>query len=85
MKIKTKSGLELVLDKKRFMNYELLDAIAEFEENPLVMPKVVTLLLGTEQKAKLMDHLRDEDGLVPIEKVEVELKEIFQACEDLKN
>ena len=49
IKGKTKSGFSYELDKERLNNYELLEAIEELEENPLVLSRVVNLLLGKEQ------------------------------------
>ena len=57
IKGKTKSGFSYELDKERLNNYELLEAIEELEENPLVLSRVVNLLLGKEQTKKLKDHL----------------------------
>ena len=78
IKGKTKSGFSYELDKERLNNYELLEAIEELEENPLVLSRVVNLLLGKEQTKKLKDHLRTENGIVPTEKMSEEITEIFQ-------
>lgn len=73
------------LDKERLNNYELLEAIEELEENPLVLSRVVNLLLGKEQTKKLKDHLRTENGIVPTEKMSEEITEIFQNQGETKN
>lgn len=82
---KTKSGFSYELDKERLNNYELLEAIEELEENPLVLSRVVNLLLGKEQTKKLKDHLRTENGIVPTEKMSEEITEIFQNQGETKN
>ena len=85
IKGKTKSGFSYELDKDRLNNYELLEAIEELEENPLVLSRVVNLLLGKEQTKKLKDHLRTENGIVPTEKMSEEITEIFQNQGETKN
>ncbi|MGX6962426.1 hypothetical protein [Vagococcus xieshaowenii] len=74
----TSSGFAYVLEKERLDNYELLEAISEIEEDPTVVPKVIKLLLGKEQAQVLKDHVRDEKGFVPAEKMMAELQEIFE-------
>ena len=85
IKGKTKSGFSYELDKERLNNYELLEAIEELEENPLVLSRVVNLLLGKEQTKKLKDHLRTDNGIVPTEKMSEEITEIFQSQGETKN
>ena len=85
IKGKTKSGFSYELEKERLNNYELLEAIEELEENPLVLSRVVNLLLGKEQTKKLKDHLRTENGIVPTEKMSEEITEIFQNQGETKN
>ena len=85
IKGKTKSGFSYELDKERLNNYELLEAIEELEENPLVLSRVVNLLLGKEQTKKLKDHHRTENGIVPTEKMSEEITEIFQNQGETKN
>lgn len=85
IKGKTKSGFSYELDKERLNNYELLEAIEELEENPLVLSRVVNLLLGKEQTKKLKDHLRTQNGIVPTEKMSEEITEIFQNQGETKN
>ena len=85
IKGKTKSGFSYELNKERLNNYELLEAIEELEENPLVLSRVVNLLLGKEQTKKLKDHLRTENGIVPTEKMSEEITEIFQNQGETKN
>ena len=77
--IKMKSGLVLELDEKVMDNMELVDTLAEAsEEDPLAVSKMVRLILGNE-KRKLYDSLRTEDGRVPVEAVSNALKEIFES------
>ena len=85
IKGKTSSGFEYEILEEQLNNYELLESIAELEENALVLPKVVNMLLGKEQKDKLTNHLRTKDGMVPLDKMMNEITEIFQSKSEIKN
>lgn len=88
LKGKTQSGFEYKISDERLENYELLEAIGEFEENNgsvLVMPKVVNLLLGKSGAKALKDHVRAENGLVSAQKMSDEISEIFKVQKALKN
>lgn len=81
---KTKSGFKFEIEEKRLENYELAEALAEVDNNPLLMPRVVNLLLG-KQAEDLKNHVRDEDGLVSSTQMGDEIAEIFQSQSQLKN
>lgn len=85
LKGKTRSGFEYEVAPERLNNYELVEALAEVDSNPLLLPKVVNLLLGQDLKNKLADHLRDESGMVPMDAVSDELAEIFTSGQQVKN
>ena len=85
MKGKTSMGFEFDIEDERLDDMELVDIMAEIDENPLLMPKLCKMLLGEEQKKRLYDHLRSEDGRVPIEATTNAIQEIFNSPGDLKN
>lgn len=85
IKGKTKSGFEFELEEKRINNYELVEHLAVLDANPLELPKVVNLLLGEKQKNALMNHLRDEEGFISMEKVSEEFIEILNSGKEVKN
>lgn len=85
IKGKTESGFEFEVSTERLNNYELLEAIGEMEDNELLMPKVVNLVLGKEQAKKLKDHLRTPDGMIPVNEMTKEITEIFQSQTETKN
>ena len=85
MKGKTSTGFEFDIENERLDDMELVDIMAEIDENPLLMPKLCKMLLGDEQKKRLYDHLRNEEGRVPIEAVTNAIQEIFNSPGDLKN
>ena len=83
---KLKSGFEYKIKDHVLDNMELLDAIAEVDQNPMVLSKVLKMLLGPEQRKKLYDHLRDpKNGNVPIVAVSDAVAEIFGGSGQLKN
>lgn len=85
IKGKTSSGFEYEISKARLENYELIESLSEVDENPLLLPKTVNLLLGKEQAGKLKDHLRDDEGLVSTEKLTEEIMDIFKSKSETKN
>lgn len=83
MKGKLENGFEFVVDDDALDNMELIDAMADAQEdNPAMFSKAVLILLGKDQRQKLYDHLRDESGRVPIEAVTNAFVEIFEALGD---
>lgn len=82
---KTASGFEYTLDPDKLNDYELLEKIGEMEENPFTLTSIVNMVLGKEQAKKLKDHIRSENGTVPIEKMTAEITEIFNTQPEVKN
>ncbi|NLY46800.1 MAG: hypothetical protein GX053_12565 [Tissierella sp.] len=85
IKGKTKSGFEFEVPKKMLDNYELVENLSELESNPLLLTKIVVQILGKKQSEDLKDFLRDEDGIVPVTKMEKEVTEILSYREETKN
>lgn len=84
IKGKTKSGFNYLIPEERLDNYNLLEAIGDLENNALLMPKVLNLLLGKEQTEKLKEHLTDKNGIVSMTKMTDELQEIFESQSKVK-
>lgn len=82
---KTSTGFVYKINENALNNFELLDLFAEVDENPLLLPKVLSKLLGEETKKALYDHVRLEDGTVPVDKVSNELMEIINGNQEVKN
>lgn len=82
---KTKSGFEFSISDESLDNMELVETLAGVDANPLLLPRLVSQLLGEKQKLKLYDHLRTDGGVVPVSKVSDEIMEIFQSGKDTKN
>lgn len=86
IKGKTSSGFEFTISKDVKNDYELIENLGELEDNPLILGKIVTQILGKEQTAKLKDHIRNENGIVPTDKMTQEIIEIFRnGGEETKN
>lgn len=79
----TSTGFAFEITKERLENYELLEAIAEVDTNPAVLPKVVKLMLGNKSE-DLKNHVRTADGIVPLDKIGNEIREIFTSENQLK-
>ncbi len=71
------TGFAFEVDEKQLDNMELVDAIAEVEENPVAVSRVIRMLLGDHQRKALYDSLRTEDGRVPVAALTQALVEIF--------
>ena len=83
---KTKSGFEFAIENNVFDNMELVDTIAEAtEDDPVAISNLVKMVLGTEQRKKLYDHHRTEDGRVPTAAVIAAVGEIFASFGQGKN
>lgn len=74
---KTKSGFTYQVQKEQVENYEFIEAIAETDENASKLPKVLKMLFGKEQLEKLKDHIRTEDGFVPMAKLTEEFADVL--------
>lgn len=55
--VKTRSGFEVDIDAAVLDDMELVDALAELEDNPLAFSRVITMILGDEKK-RLYDHIK---------------------------
>lgn len=70
---------------------ELLDALSEMDENngdgdnALILSRVCLMLLGRDQRKRLYDSVRREDGTVPSVPVIEALREIMTANQAGKN
>lgn len=79
IKGETRTGFKFEIEDKRLNNYELLEALSEVDENPLVLPRVIKLLLGESKAKALKNHVRDDEGFVSSEQLSDEIKDIFES------
>lgn len=77
---KTTCGFAYELDEKAINNMELVDALADAEDdNPIAISRACLLMLGKETRKQLYEQVRTKDGRVPIEDVSNAMLEIFKA------
>lgn len=82
----TSSGFEFTISKEIKNDYELVENLGELDSNPLMLGKIVKQILGKEQTAQLKNHIRNENGIVPTNKMTQEIIEIFRnSGEETKN
>lgn len=84
---KTESGFKYEIDEKVLDDMELIDAMAASQgEDPTQISTVVVKIFGADQRKKLYDHIRTEDGRVPVTEVANIITEIINSLgEDGKN
>ena len=77
---KTRTGFSYEIAEDTMNNMELVDAMAELDEggHPFALSRVCLLLLGKAQRKRLYDHIRDEDGKVPPQKMGEEVADIIR-------
>ena len=85
IKGKTKSGFKYEISDENLDNYELIEVMAEIDSNVLLLPKLLLMLLGDEQKKALLNHVRTKDGRVPAATLQAEIMDIFQNHQPVKN
>lgn len=84
LKGKTSTGFNFQISKTTLDNYELVEALGDIDTNPLAITKVVNLLLGEEQKDKLKEHVRNEEGVVTSTALMGEIEDIFKTQNEVK-
>ena len=68
MLIKVTEGLEVNVDKTCFNDMEMLDILVDLDSgDPLAVSKMCSRMFSKEDKKKLYNHLRDENGTVKTE------------------
>lgn len=82
MIVKIKEG-SYEIDDEAMDNMELIEAIAETKSDSAAgLGKVLSIILGKEQKKKLYDALRNEKGRVPVADVSDAIIKIMNSFGD---
>lgn len=81
-KIKLENGFECTINTDVLDDMEFVDLLADTEDDPLKIGRVALMLLGKEQKKNLYDHLRTDDGRVPVTSMNDAIEKIFNALGD---
>lgn len=85
IKGQTSTGFKFEISRRRLNNYEIVEYLSRLEDEPLLLPKIVEMILGIKQTELLKNHVRDEDGIVDTEVISKELEEIIKSQGQLKN
>lgn len=84
-KIKTQSGFTCEIDENALDDAELLEDLCALDEGAVYrFPSVIRKLLGEENKKRLYEHLRGEDGRVHTSALSTELQDIFSSLNSKK-
>ena len=82
----TESGFEFQLEDEALDDYELIEELRKVDKGDIAcIVDVVDRLLGKEQKEKLKEHLRKENGRVSASGMFDEVTQIFNASKEIKN
>jgi hypothetical protein len=73
----TKSGFKFEVNEEAVKSMEFIDLVAELDEKPMLIGKVVSFMLGEDQKEKLYKHVRGDKKYTPAKDVDKEVNEIF--------
>lgn len=80
MIVKTTEGLEIDVRKDAFDDMEALEVLTDLVDgNPFAITKVCNLIMDKDEKKKLYDFYRSEDGKVHVETFVTVLTEIMNA------
>ena len=85
IKGKIKNGFEFKIEEERLDDYELIELLAEADQNALKIPAVLVAIFGEEQKKALVESLRNENGKVTMTAINETFLEIMGKVQDIKN
>lgn len=77
--ITTSTGFECEIDPIVMDDMEVVDLVIRIESNDtLAYSNFLTKIMGEENKKALYEHIREEDGRVPISKISAEVAEVIE-------
>lgn len=80
---KLENGFEFEIDDAVLDDMELIDTLAEADGgDALAASRAFSMVVGKEQKKRLYDYIRNEDGRVPIETAVNALTEMLETLGD---
>lgn len=86
MKGKTTTGFKFEIQEEVLNDYELLEKMVKADDGDTsLMVRIISDVLGEDQKERLKDHVRNESEKVPIERMIQEFTEILKNNQDGKN
>ena len=82
----TETGFEFEIEDEILDDYELIEVLVDVDGGDMsLVPKMIDMLLGTDQKNKLKEHVRNTAGKVSAKAMMEEIAAIFKAKSELKN
>lgn len=79
--IKIECGFACEIQENVLDNMELLELLVEVEEGkPAALIPSLDMILGKEKRKELYDHLRTDDGRVPVKDTSRALAQIIKAA-----
>lgn len=83
---KTESGFEFKIEDEVFDDYELLEILHKVDSGDYgLITEMVDKLLGEEQKEKLKEYAKNENGRVQTSVILKEVMDIFKVSKKGKN
>lgn len=82
---KLNCGFEYEIDESVFEDMEFLDALTEITEDGMNLSRILRMLFGKEQRAKLYAHLKSIGVKPTIEVIGDIVYEIMTSTEESKN
>jgi len=79
VKGKTETGFSFSIDPDVVRDMEFIELAAASKDDGLMLPALITRVLGEKQKKALYDHVRNKKGLVMVEDISTELEQILLA------
>ncbi len=86
MKATLKDGFETELIEENVNDWEFLEVLSDIDEGEEgLIVKAARMMLGKEGVKSLKDHLRNEQGKVPVTAMIDALQELLESVNELKN
>ena len=82
VKGKTSTGFAFKIDPDVVRDMEFIELVAAARNDGLLLPELITRLLGPEQKKQFYDHIRKGNGTVPVDAVADEFAEIVESLNE---
>lgn len=75
----TKSGFAYSVDPEVVRDMEFVELAAAARKDGLLLPEIITMVLGDKQKKKLYDHIKKEHKRVLVDYVNDDFTEILES------
>ena len=80
VKVQTKSGFVCKIDEERVKDWRFVKALAQCDAQETMVKGltfVVPFLLGPDGESALMEHIKDENGYYPTDRIMIEVRELL--------